>query len=161
MDRKELESKAKKLDITFTDETSDEELEALIVDAEKKANDTNSNKDVKFWEEEAKKAFEARDTAKKDARKLKEKIQALEDQMKDSPSKEELVELKKNLKELKEFKAIADKRAEEEADKQRTDLERADATAFAVRNIRQRELPARYQRMPHQRSTAAGVQGDT
>lgn len=125
MNREELEKKAKELGIKFNDDTTDEELNALIVDAEKKNNDDNS-KDLDYWKNEAKAAFNDRDTAKKDARKLKEKIKELEDAMKDAPSKEEYNELRKSLKELKDFKTEADKRLEEEELKKKTDIERAE-----------------------------------
>lgn len=124
MDREALEKQAKKLNISFTEDTTDDELSALIVDAEKKAEDNNKDKD--YWISEAKSAFEARDQAKKDARKLKEKLQELEDQLKTAPNKEEYDELKKSIKDLKTFKEEADKKLEEEELKKKTDIERAE-----------------------------------
>lgn len=78
--------------------------------AEKEAAD--SGKDIDFWKEEAKKAFDARDKAKKDVASLKSKITEFESKIKDMPDSDTLTNMKKELDLLKEAKETADKEKE-------------------------------------------------
>ena len=125
MKRHELEKKAKELGIDFNEDTTDEDLKEAVEKAEELNKDKdNKENDPEYWKNEAKAAFDARDIAKNDARKLKTKMKELEDKLNDAVSADEVSDLKKELKTLKDFKAQIDKEKEEADLKNKTDLER-------------------------------------
>jgi len=132
IENKELLDKAKELGIEVKEETTEEALKKTISDKEEenRLNEKDADalrEEVRKYKEESKKAFEARDIAKKERRALQNKIAEMEDKIKNAPSVSEIEEYKKELKELKEFKEEVDKKREEEELKNKTDLEKAEA----------------------------------
>jgi len=126
----ELIEKAKAAGVDPEEFDSEEDLQKALedADADKNKNDDNDDdddtKDYEYLKQEAKKAFAARDAAKQDARKLREKIKEMEELVKSAPPKEELETLKSELADLKKFKAEIDAAKEEEELKKKTEIER-------------------------------------
>jgi len=126
MSLEELKKKATELDITFDDETTEDDLNVLISEKEEElSSDLDYLKKEKIkWEEEAKKAFKKRDLAASEKRKLSEKLKELEDLTKDSVGKDELEALRTEFEELKKYKEEVEKKQEEEELKKVDDVER-------------------------------------
>ena len=120
---KKLADAIKKYELNIDDYETEEALDTAVADLVKAEKD-NKNEDVDFWKDEAKKAFEARDAAKKDKLSLQQKIKDLEDKLSDAPNASELKTLKTEIKALKEFKAQIDTEREEEELKNKTDIEK-------------------------------------
>jgi len=116
-----LKERAKELGITFDDEITEEDLQKLI--SEKEA-ELDEDKDKDFWKTEAQKAFDARDTAKKERKALQQKVKDLEDKLGSTPSANEIEELRKAVKELNDYKAEVEALKEEEDLKNKSDLEK-------------------------------------
>jgi DNA repair exonuclease SbcCD ATPase subunit len=156
MDRKALEAKAKKLDIDFNEDTSDDELQKLIEEAEEEFDSSNS--DPEYLKEEMKRAIEARDKAKREKRKFKEdldktkkEMQELQDRMKGLPDGDTLTQLKKELKELKEYRQTVEeeKRQAEESNmdeigKLKARLERKEKEAEELVNKTRSEVESTF-----------------
>lgn len=122
MNRKKLEEAARNLGIDFSEDTSDDDLQKLIEEADD--NFDSDNSDPEYLKGEMKKAIEARDKAKKEKRKFKEdldktkkEMQELQSKIEGMPDGETLTQLKKELKELKEYRQTVEeeKRQAEEA----------------------------------------------
>lgn len=119
---KELIKKAEKLGLSVDDFEEEDALEDAIdkeqdkLDKKKKELD----EDVDHWKSEAKKAFDTRDSIKKDNRRLKKKMKDLEKKLEDSPDMDDLDDLREQFDELKKFK---DEKEQEEQEKK---LEEAD-----------------------------------
>jgi len=132
MTLEELKAEAKKLGIKFDENVTEEELTSLVQEALDKANDNNKDEgesdDLEYLKAEAKKAFEARDAAKKDRRTLLNKIEELEKKLNNAPDPSKLKELESNLKTLSEFRKTVEQEREEEELKQKTEIERAAIT---------------------------------
>lgn len=124
IENKELLEEAEDLEID-TDDYEDEESLQKIVD-EKKANKDKKEKDPNYLESELKKVISQRDSAKKDKRALKKKIEDLESKMTSSLTTEELESLKEEIEELREFRKAAEEKEEEESLKNKTALEKAE-----------------------------------
>ena len=94
----ELQAKATELGIEFDEKVTEDELSAKIKEAE-------TNNDPEYLKSEAKKAFEARDKAKKAKlaaeSKLKDAEAKLKDQMSNTVDKAEYEDLKKQLQEVR------------------------------------------------------------
>jgi len=125
----ELVAKAKELEINVDDFSDEKELEKAISEKEKaKEEDIDDidtlKKELKKYREEAKKAFEARDTAKAERRKKDEKISELEKKLEKAVDPEKISDLEKELKELKEFKKTYDEKIEEEELKNKSEVEK-------------------------------------
>lgn len=126
-----LVEKAKTLGINHEDFKDDDSLTKAIEDKEKD-NDLEIDvkdpeavkKEIKKWKEEAKKAFDSRDEIKKERRKLQQDMDALKEQIKVAPNKEELDKLTKELKELKTFKEELDRKKEEDELKNKSEAEK-------------------------------------
>jgi len=124
--RKELKEKAEKLGIEVKEDMDENSLEeAIKVKEEGTKTKKDDSEDADHWKREAEKAFKKRDDAKADSRKLRAKIKDLEDRLENAPNSEDFESMKETLSELKEFKKEKDAEAEEKADKERTELERA------------------------------------
>lgn len=127
--KEELVAKAKELEINVEDFSDEKELEKAITEKEK-VKDTESDdpevlkKELKKYKEEAKKAFEARDAAKTERRKLQEKMSELEKKIEASVDPEKISLLEKELKELKDFKKNIDEKTEEEELKNKSEVEK-------------------------------------
>lgn len=128
MNRKELEKKAKKLGIDFDEDTEDDELQELVEEAEEKAKKDKDTKDpnerISYLESELEKAISRRDKAVKDRRNLSKKIKELEDNYDNLPSSDEISQLKKDLKALRDFKKEKEKEEEEKELENATELEK-------------------------------------
>lgn len=130
--KEELVAKAKELNINVEDFSDEKELEKAISDKERskdddldKINDVEVlKKELKKYKEEAKKAFDARDSAKSERRKLQEKVSELEKKIENSVDPEKISLLEKELKDLKEFKKNYDTKAEEEELKNKSEVEK-------------------------------------
>lgn len=126
--RQELEDKAKGLNVEFKEDTSDEDLQDLIDDAE------SNNSDPDYLRSEMKKAIEARDRAKKDKRRIKEELDRTKDEIKDlqnkiknMPDGDALDDLKEELAELKEYKKEQDEAAQRAKEEKMTADEKYEA----------------------------------
>lgn len=107
-ENQELIDKAKEFDLDLEDYDNAEDLQEAIDEAQEKADAENDDIDsvkekLEFQKAESKKAFDARDKAKKDARRIKGKLSEQEKTLKD---------LQKQLEaapDMKEFKALQEK----------------------------------------------------
>jgi len=135
-----LRDKAKKLGIDFDEDITDDELKKLVEAKEREIEDEQKKKleDVEYLKKELKEAIEKRDAAKGDKRKLQAKVDELEAALKDSPTKDDFISLKKELEDLRKFKLQIDEEAEkqrlekmstEERDKVKKDKEKAEFDA--------------------------------
>jgi len=135
IENKELLDKAKELEITVDDDTKEDDLKIAISDKEKEIKDAKDRENdpeylktqTEKMKEEAKKAFEARDNAKKEKRLLQKKIDDLEDTLAGKPDTEELKDLQKKLKDLEDFKKKKEEEEEEKALENKSELEKAQA----------------------------------
>lgn len=125
----ELKAKAKEMGIKFSEDVTELELADLVQDALDKANNSDENsdddKDLDYWKNEAKKAFEDRDKAKKERRTLLTKLSDLEKKLEKAPPPEKLSELEEKLATLSEFRKQVEQEKEEEELKKKTEIERA------------------------------------
>ena len=124
----ELIKKAETLGVKFdADETDNDALKALI-EAKEAEKDSKKEKDPEYLESELKKTISKRDELKREKRRLKESLDALEADLveakKGKADPEELKTLRDELKELKTFKQEMDDKAEEEELKTKTEKER-------------------------------------
>ena len=134
IENKDLLDKAKELSIEVKDDTKEEDLKKTVSDKEEanrvqKENENNVDylkSELTKYKDESKKAFDARDTAKKERRALQNKITEMDDKLKDAPDASKLKELSDELKTLKDFKKTADAAQEEEDLKNKTELEKAE-----------------------------------
>lgn len=152
MNREELEAKAKELGISFNDETSDDDLEGLIKAEEEKI-DNKKKKDPDYLAEELSRVINQRDNLKDDKRTLKNQIDKLKENQKNSVSNDEFNELKKELKELKKFKNDVDaekQRLEEEkmdeVDKLTMRLEKSEKEKKDLRSTIENEFSSKFQK---------------
>jgi hypothetical protein len=128
--KQELVDKAKELGIDISSFGDDESKVEAAIKEKENSKDTNDDddddddKDKEYWKNEAKKAFQDRDEAKKERRRLAENIKKLETQLKGAPKSDEIDELRKELKELKDAKAELDKAKEDEELKNKTESEK-------------------------------------
>lgn len=120
--KEELIKKAKDLGLDAEKFGDDEgKLETAIKEKEE---ENKRNSDPEYLRSEAKKAFDARDKAKADARKLSEKVQKLEEQLSKSPKQEDYEKITQELNELREKQTELDKIKEEEELKSKTETEK-------------------------------------
>ena len=107
-ENQELIDKAKELNLDLEDYDNEEDLQEAIDEKEDEdSDDLDAVKEkLEFQKEEAKKAFKARDTAKKDARKIKGKLSEQEKTLKDLQKKLEAAP------DMTEFKALQEKMVE-------------------------------------------------
>jgi len=125
--KEELIAKAKALGITHDEDIEEDDLNTLIEEKE-----NPKSKDPAYLEAELQKVIRKRDEAKADKRKLKEKLDALEKDLKEARENaadpEEIKKVKDELKELKNFKKEMDDKAEEEELKNKTEKERLEVS---------------------------------
>ena len=121
IENEELITEAQELELN-TDDYDDEESLQTAIDEKKEEikREEEKNKDPDFLKSEAKKAYLARDKAKREARTLKSKIQKLEDKLESTVDQEKVDELQEQLNTLLEEK----KQREEEEEQKK--LEKAD-----------------------------------
>ena len=132
MDPKLIE-KAKELGIDVEDfDGKEDALKSALEDAEKKKKTDDDDTDdvdklkerIKFLQAENKKAFESRDAAKKEKRTYQSKLDELEKRLKDSPSPDEVKQIREEYDDLRKFKEDVEKQKEEEELKNKTELEK-------------------------------------
>lgn len=123
----ELKKKATELGVEFTDETTKDDLNALITKREEELSSDLDylKKQVEFYKTESKKAFEKRDVAMKDKKLLADKTKELEDKLKNAVDKEELEKLQKEFKDLKVYKEEIERLKEEEESKKLDEVQRS------------------------------------
>lgn len=131
IENKELLDKAKKLELDADEYETEDELKSAIEEKEaeiKKEEEGNIDwkEKAKHLEEEAKKAFSVRDTAKKERRKANEVNKKLQEELDKVKSTLEGLPSKDELDELKQFKADVVKKKEEEELKNKNELEKAE-----------------------------------
>ena len=123
-----LLKEAKDLGIETGEDTTEEDLKKEI-DKKKATKTDDSDKDIEFFKSEAKKAFEARDKAKEERRKLQEQIDDIKKNIKDpGVSDDDLKKLKKELSDLRGFREQIEKERQEAELKTKSDIERAEIT---------------------------------
>lgn len=138
MKREELEAKAKELGIDFDEDTDDEELAKKVNDALDDDDDDDDDDPEKlkeklsFKENEAKKAFEARDREKRKRRKMQEELDSLKEKFGDLPDPDEIKSIKEEYEELKKFKKEQEKRRKEEEEKNMSEVEKLQARLESV-----------------------------
>uniref|UniRef100_A0A6M3JNL0 Uncharacterized protein n=1 Tax=viral metagenome TaxID=1070528 RepID=A0A6M3JNL0_9ZZZZ len=120
MKREDLEKRAKELVVEFDETTTDDELAKLIKDVEDL--DTTDTATIKKQLEDA---IKRRDTALRDRRDMKKKLDTLQSDLEGRPSKEEYTTLKEQIDSLTTFK----KQIEEEIETKK--LESLDEVAKA------------------------------
>ena len=116
-----LKAKADELEIKTDEDMSDDDVTNLITAKEVEL-EKLKNTDKTYSEKEFKKAVEARDKAKIEMRKYKERVDALEVKIEKAVDPATVTELKDQLKVLQDFKKEADDKKEEE------DLKKLDST---------------------------------
>ena len=107
MTLEELKAKAKGLNIQFEDSVTEDDLNKKVQEAEDK-----NSKDPEYLKNEAKKAFDERDKAKKAKREAEAEIKKLKDQMSNTVNKDDYEDLRKQLGELRQ-KELEREEAEE------------------------------------------------
>jgi len=127
-------------------ETTDEEKSEEKTETEDKKEE-KTTKDPDYLEKELKKAIEKRDEVKKERRKLQDKLKSLEEQIDNAPDSETVDSLKKELKELREFKSNWEKQKEEEELKQKSDLEKAEIRYQKELEARESEFSSKYDKL--------------
>lgn len=150
MERTELETQAKELEVEFTEETSDDDLQKAIKEKSDKKEEKKPDKkekDPEYLENELKKAIDKRDEVKKERRALQDKLKNLEEQIKDSVNPEEIKSLKDELKELREFKSTWEKQKEEEELKQKSDLEKAEIRYKKELEAKERQFGSQFEKL--------------
>jgi hypothetical protein len=132
IENQELLNKAKEFGIDVDDDTKEDELKSTIEAKEKeskeKENDPNYLKsELEKMRSEAKKAFETRDSVKKERRMLQEKLKEVEDKLATRPEVDDFNDLKATLEELRKFKEEKEAEEEEKSLANKSELEKAQA----------------------------------
>jgi DNA repair exonuclease SbcCD ATPase subunit len=122
MEREELESRAKELEIEYDENTSEEDLKKAVSEKENK----DPEDDPEYFKSELKKVIAQRDREKSEKRKLQNKLSELEKKMNDFPDSEDYEKTKQAYNDLLEFKREIEQQREEEELKNKTELERAE-----------------------------------
>lgn len=125
---KELVEKATKLGLDANSFKSEDELKNAIQakeeESKKKEDDDDSDPKIKKWKDEAKKAFDDRDEAKKERRKLQSTLDDMKNQLAKAPSQDEHDNLKKQVDELTKIKKEIDEQREQEELSKKTEVEK-------------------------------------
>jgi len=116
----DIRKEAEDLKLDINDDMSDDEIAKLVEDKKK---ETVKNKKT-YDEDEFKKVVSARDKAKEEMKKYKEKVSALEKKVEDAIDPDVVDALKKDLKILQDFKKEMDDKVEEEKLKNLDDNQR-------------------------------------
>jgi chromosome segregation ATPase len=123
-ENQELIDKAKELDLDLEDYDNEEDLQEAIDDAEEGADDLDSVKEkLEFQKSEAKKAFDARDKAKNDTRRIRGK---LSDQEKTISSMQKKLDAAPDMEKFNEQQAKLDKLIEEADEKAMSKMDDAE-----------------------------------
>lgn len=125
----EMLKKAKELGLEVDEDTEETDLLKLIKEKEDevtKKKDKDKDKDADYWKEEANKAFEARDLAKKERRDVQKRLKDIEDELSSAPDKSSVETMQKQLDSLTKYKEAIEKEREERDLKDKTELERKD-----------------------------------
>ena len=118
-----LKAKADELEIKTNDDMSDDEVTDLITAKEAELEKLKKG-DKTYSEKEFKKAVEARDKAKTEMRKYKERVDTLEEKIENAVDPATVTELTEQLKTLQDFKKEIDDKEEETKLKGLDDKER-------------------------------------
>ena len=122
-----LLDKAKELGIEVDDDTTEEDLKKAIEEKEKEGKDKDKkDKDPERLEAELKRVIAQRDSAKADRKKLKKKLEELEEIVNSAPKKEDFEKMMEELKELREFRETKIKEEDERELEKKSELEKAE-----------------------------------